>query len=62
MTFEDKGVVVTIDRDFIKITDRRKGTSTEYRGPIPGGLACSGYADQILQARALELAHMRRTA
>lgn len=62
MTFEDKGVEVTIDRDFIKITDRRKGISTEYRGQVPGGLACSGYADQILQARALDYAQTRRTA
>lgn len=56
MTFEDtkNGVTVTIDRDCIKIIDHRKRTSTEYRGQVPGGLACSGYAEQILQARALE--------
>ncbi len=54
MTFDDKGLEVTIDRDFIRIADRNRGTSTEYRGQVPGGLACSGYAEQILRTRARE--------
>lgn len=54
MTFDDKGLEVTIDRDFIKVADRNRGTSVEYRGQVPGGLACSGYAEQILRARARE--------
>jgi len=42
---------IEIGEGFVRVRDRDKKRIVEYRGQIPGGLACTRYADVILRKR-----------